>query len=441
MDLLEAFTVNKALNLAAILAVLPATAATGTPPIPLAAASAVFTRAHALCSSDGERLWGVSLCGPLMLADPKTYAAITNKPAPGAQRAGTFYRFTLPANSSIGNTAVEYDGIRWTQVIWPLTGSAEHQAVVLMHESFHRIQPELGFVATDEAALISGDPALDTETGRIWLRGEIHALRVALTSSGDARKKALTDALTMRAYRHKLLPTTVAPEHELVIMEGLAESTGIDAGLPPAKRMAYTLDDLTFAENASSYARDFFYAIGPAYSELLDTAEPDWRRKVTPATSIAALAAQAYHITTTVPSAARAQAIISRYGARTIEREEKARQAEIAARNARYRSEFITGPTLSLPMTHFKMSFNSDTDQRFGNHGFVYRQITVSAPWGKIVVHDSAMISRNFSVLTVPAPSSIAGPTLHGPGWVLMMATGSKVVPDLKKPGSYMLAK
>ena len=87
-------------------------------------------------------------------------------------------------------------------------------------------------------------------------------LRVALTSRGIARKAALADALEMRAYRHVILPLTVAPEHELDIFEGLAESTGIDIGLPSSRRIAYTLDDMRLAEKAPSYAREFWYAIG-----------------------------------------------------------------------------------------------------------------------------------------------------------------------------------
>lgn len=172
-----------------------------------------------------------------------------------------------------------------------------------MHESFHRTQPKLGFVVKGIPGWeISGDPALDTETGRIWLRGEIHALRRALLLSGAARKEALSDALALRAYRHKLLPSTVEPEHGLDIMEGLAESTGIDVGVPKARRIAYTLHDMRLAEDKSNYAREFFFAVGPAYSELLDAVEPNWRRKVTFKTSIASLAARAYGIRVVTPS-------------------------------------------------------------------------------------------------------------------------------------------
>jgi hypothetical protein len=423
--------------------VLGAAAARGAdaPPIPLAASRAVFVRAHALCSADDGRLWGRSLCGPLMLADPQTHAAIANVPLPGAQRSGAYYRLILADREPIGNAPFEYHGIRFAEIIWPLAGDADQQAVTLMHESFHRIQPKLGFVvkgAQSAAVLISGDPALDTQPGRIWLRGEIHALRAALIARGIARKKALTDALKLRAYRHAILPSTIGPEHVLDIMEGLAESTGIDVGLPPSHRLAYTLHDMNLVEKAPSYARTFCFAIGPAYSELLDAAEPHWRRAVTMDTSIAALAASAYGIKVVTPAPHAAQAILARYGGAAIERQEAARAARAAKRDAAYRAELVVGRTLRLPLRRFKIGFNAMNLDRLGRYGSVYHHVMVSAPWGRIVVsHGDALIDARFQALTVAAPSSVAGRTVRGRGWVLTLSADAKIVPDPKKTDSY----
>jgi hypothetical protein len=427
-----------------MLSVAVAAAAASAPSIPVSSAAAVFARAQALCAADGGRLWGVSLCGPLMLADPHTGAAITNTPVPGARRVGAYYRLTLARNEPIANAPFEYEGVRFAQVTWPPVHSAAHEAVNLMHESFHRIQPQLGFVvrgAANADSMIAGDPALDTEEGRIWLRGEIHALRAALIASGAARTRALANALRMRAYRHAILPGTVAPEHELDIMEGLAESTGIDVGLPPSRRIAYTLHDMSVVEHARSYARTFFFAIGPAYSELLDAADPHWRRTVTMKTSIAALAARAYGISVTVPSARRAQHILARYGGTVIEAEEAARAAHQAARRATLHAELVSGRTLRMPLQRFKISFNPSTLTPLGRYGSVYHRVRLSAPWGRITVtHGDALIDATFTMLTVAAPASVAGRTLHGRGWVLKLAPGTTVRPDPRKPGSYVIA-
>lgn len=434
---------RSAIILAVVAATLPASGEALTPPIPVTVASVVFARAQTLCSRGGGHLWGVSLCGPLMLADPRTHAAISNVPVPGARHTGVLYRFRLPSNAAISDTWTDFDGIRFAQVVWPLVGSADTQAVTLMHESFHRIQPKLGFMvrgARNRAVMISGDAALDTETGRIWLRGEIHALRVALTSKGSVRKAALSAALELRAYRDAVLPSTVAPEHELDIMEGLAESTGIDVGLPPSRRIAYALRDLRFVENSPSYARSFCYAIGPAYSELLDAAEPNWRRRVTMKTSIAALAAQAYGITVSTPSAAAAQAILAQYGGTTIEHEEAARSVREAGRDARYRAELVAGQTLRMPLGRFNFTYKPADVDHLGSYGSVYHHLKVNATWGTIVAsHGNVLINRNFSELTVAAPSQRSSSTLHGKGWVLTLSPGTKIVPDPQKPGSYTI--
>jgi hypothetical protein len=47
-----------------------------------------FKEARALCERDGGRLWGVSLCGPMVIADAATGTVATSQPA------------TVPASSA-----------------------------------------------------------------------------------------------------------------------------------------------------------------------------------------------------------------------------------------------------------------------------------------------------------------------------------------------------
>jgi hypothetical protein len=410
-----------------------------TASIQLSAAEAVFAMAATLCQADDGRLWGISLCGPLMLADPQTHDAVVNVPVAGAARDDGLYRLTLPKVFPIADSPTEYGGIRWAMVRWPPSGDADEQAVLLMHESFHRIQPRLGFNG-DADVSIAGVPSLDTQAGRIWLRGELSALRVALESAGSARTKALRDALAMRAYRHSLFPGAAAAEQNLDVLEGLAESTGIDVGLPPDRRIAYAVQDIALVESVPSYVRAIPYGTGPAYSLLLDASFPDWRRKVTPSTDIAEMAAIAYGIAISVPTASQAQAIIAQFGGATIEREEAARAAKKAALSRTYRAEFVTGSTLRLPMKHFSINFNPSEVEQFENFGSVYHNLTINAQWGSITVADGdALISPDFKILTVAAPLSVTGATLRGTHWILQLSSGAKIVPDLNKPGSYLV--
>src|SRR5215207_8984460 len=75
-----------------------------------AAAGRYFAEARALCALDGGRLWGRSLCGPMMFADPSTRAVIASEPDGEGllKRSGEVYVGALPANVNIANTAVEW---------------------------------------------------------------------------------------------------------------------------------------------------------------------------------------------------------------------------------------------------------------------------------------------------------------------------------------------
>ena len=45
-----------------------------------------FKEARALCERDGGRLWGVSVCAPMVIADRRTGMIATSQPAPDEAR-------------------------------------------------------------------------------------------------------------------------------------------------------------------------------------------------------------------------------------------------------------------------------------------------------------------------------------------------------------------
>lgn len=429
--------------LAAALAAIPAVTPAESPPpgISTADAMAVFARAHALCEADGGRLWGVSLCVPIMLVDPNTRQAVANAALPGSTRDGAAFRLTLPASAEIANSPTMYAGVYLAELSWPLYGAADMQAVTLMHESFHIVQPKLGFGGFTMETSISGDAALDTENGRIWLRGELAALRAALQAAGDARKQKLRDALEMRLYRQSLFAGSAELERQQDVLEGLAEGTGIDAGLPPDRRIGYALFDMAFVEEQPSYARAFPYATGPAYTELLDAAAPGWRRRVASSSDIAQMTMRAYGLSLAAPAASQAQAIIARYGGDSIRAQEAARAVRKAALAAKYQRELVAGSTIALPLKKFSVKFNPRDIETFEPYGSVYHTLSVSAAWGTLDVSGGeAMISTDFHSLRVAAPPRVVGNVLRGEGWTLTLAAGYRLVADPQKSGSYTVA-
>lgn len=209
----------------------------------------------------------------MMFVDPGSREAVLNKPAEGAAKDGAIYRLPLPQDIGIANTSFDFQGKRWSMVMWPLPINAVERDILLMHESYHSIQPALALPG-DSGLGKNGE--LDSRDGRVWLRAEFSALRTALQTSGQQRKLALADALLFRLYRMSLWPDAEADERSLELNEGLAESTGIDASQRSTNaRIAAAIDNIDRVERESSFVRSFAYATGPAYAELLDAVQPD----------------------------------------------------------------------------------------------------------------------------------------------------------------------
>ena len=84
-----------------------------------ATAGRYFAEARALCARDGGRLWGRSLCGPMMFVDPATRAVLASERDKEGllKRSGEVYVGTLPPNVNVANTAVEWAGVNWMMVM------------------------------------------------------------------------------------------------------------------------------------------------------------------------------------------------------------------------------------------------------------------------------------------------------------------------------------
>ncbi|HYL99223.1 MAG TPA: hypothetical protein VEZ90_09730, partial [Blastocatellia bacterium] len=126
---------------------------THRPGIDPAVAAKVFVEAKQCSDRDGGRLWGLPIYGPMMFVDVQTHEIATNRSAPGSdlKEVDGAYVGHLPESVGIANAAVEWAGVRWSMIMWPLPEREYPRERLLMHESFHRIQPQL--------KLQSGNPA------------------------------------------------------------------------------------------------------------------------------------------------------------------------------------------------------------------------------------------------------------------------------------------
>ena len=141
----------------------------------------------------GDRLWGVSLCGRLLLVDPQTRQVVTAVADPDGKlvEKNGLYEGKLPADMLIANTSIRWGGEEWAMVQVPLPTEEFQRIRLLAHESFHRVQPGLGLRVS---GAVSGH--LDSESGRLWLRLELRALAQALRSEGDAARSAAPSVMS-----------------------------------------------------------------------------------------------------------------------------------------------------------------------------------------------------------------------------------------------------
>jgi hypothetical protein len=405
-------------------------------PIDIAQAKAAFAEAETVSNQEGGRLWGRKLYGGLFFVDPETRAVVANEPDPGGvlHAADGVYVGTLPADIIVSNAPTEWQGKRWTMLMWPtIPTDTIDRRITFAHELFHRIQPELGLMAQDSPNL-----QLDTPEGRLWLQLEWRALAAALIEQGPAQTQAIRDALAFRSHRHQLFAGSALTEASLEIAEGVPEYTGAIAGEPDRNSARWrVIGKLSDPDQSITFVRSFAYTSGPPYGLLLDQRLPGWRAHLSAQSDLSTLLAS------TLPphAAVSAEARAPLYGAAAISSSETERAQKAEATKARYRARLVEGPTLLLPGGRkFAFSFNPSTLISLGDANTVYPTFHATAEWGTLDVTDGVLVPTDFSRATVAAPMETQGPHLEGPGWKLDLAAGWSVVPGTRA-GSYTVTK
>jgi hypothetical protein len=195
-------------------------------------AAAYFAEARAIWDKDGGALWGVPLHAPFIIACTVTRQAAANMPDPEGifQKEGDVYIGILPDNVFIGATAIDFAGIKWGIMPWGMVLAGGHTGImttlhVIVHEAFHAMQPRI------KAGGLSGYSSSEQEymrtnlDARVSVMLELNALIKAARANGDERTKAISDAISIRADRHRLHPQSVEFETSVEISEGLAVFT------------------------------------------------------------------------------------------------------------------------------------------------------------------------------------------------------------------------
>jgi hypothetical protein len=379
------------------------------------------------CRQDAGRLWGRSLCGPIILVEPETRQAIASEKPPGGEFAlgGGVWVGTVPSGIPLSNTSLTWVGVPWAFVRLPLPDDRLSRVQLLLHESFHRIE--------DSLHLEGGDPLLphlDERDGRFWLRMELRAMSAALSATGDSARRATKDALLFRARRQAIYPGTDTLEDAVERHEGMAEYTGMVLALrltgSPVSTSARSFREF---ESRPSFVRSLGYGTGPGLGLLLDRYAAGWRGRVAGQSPAGILgAAVGFHPSAKLAEEADHQS--TRYGGREVATEEEAREQDRRTRLAAYRTRLIDGPVMVLRQNRLSRSFNPNTLVAFGGDGTVYPTGTFSAEWGALEVNEGgALVANDFQLLRVALPADTAARPIQGSGWTLDLAKGWRLAP------------
>jgi hypothetical protein len=382
----------------------------------------------------GAYLWNAPLCGPVILVDPGSRAAIANVEPPESgfqQQADGLWAGTVPASFPLANTSAEWAATHWAAVMLPLPDDATARRVLIAHESFHRIQRVLGLGPT------GGDNGhLDAKDGRIYARLEMAALTEALRAAQQDRpwQSMARDALAYRATRFAVFQGSAQSEAALLVNEGLAEYTGVVVGAAD-QSIAFAIGRLETGAQRPSLIRSFGYVVGPAYGLLLDRSGRNWRE--------AALAGEAVPdlLQNALGAPAQLKPDMEAYNASAIIAEETERDREVQRRRRALTALLVDGPTVTFPAEAMQIEFDSNTLFSLGGEGTVYsREIRVRDGWGELLGTGDVLISPGWNFARVPGPATISGDQLNGPGWTARIRPGYSLVPG-KRSGDLVLMK
>ena len=202
--------------------------------------------------------------------------------------------------------------------------------------------------------------------------------------------------------------------------EGLAEYTGVrlsrDSDAAAATR---AIKNIELAKSWPTYTFSFAYVSGPLYGLLLDEAEPDWRKGLTPAQDLGRMLAGALSISPPddLPAAARKRA--AAYGGDELMATETERENSRQQGQRGDRRRFVEGPLLILPVVSMDFQFDPRDIHPLDDLGQVYPKMKITDAWGILQLTGGALIASDWTRIVVPAPSDVSARPLTGDGWTL----------------------
>lgn len=374
-----------------------------------------------------QKIWKADLYGPMLLVDAQSGITYANMPDSAAvlKPTGKIYKGLLPKDVMVANTAITWSGRLWSVILWPLPKDREDRLNLIMHESFHRVQDNLGFPAHNPTAA-----HLSRMEGRIYFLLELQALKAALSKPINRRNADLLSALLFRAQREKLFPESFHNERLLEMNEGLAEYTGVMLGRTRDSITKHLYEVIDRAAVTNSLIRSFPYFTGPVYGYLLYGKQPSWTAKLDSNISFTQLIEDKYRFWLTKKNLEEQVAQrIGRYNGYAIISSEAKKEAEYQKIKRDYLVGFTQQPVLSIRLIKMNIVFNPNNLFDLGEEGTVYPTAQIKDVWGQLDVSTNGVLMKNWNQISlqVTGATTRKGEVIEGNGWTLKLNPGWKM--------------
>ena len=364
-------------------------------------ATPCFENLKKVSDSDNGRLWGKTLYGPTMFVDVQTRNLVANQQNKenSLEQKGKLFFGKLPEDIIIANTSIDYCGENWTCVIWDSNRDLITSTHLLIHESWHRIQHEIGLPACG-----SSNQHLDETEGELLLKFELTILKNLLQKDSNDLAEGLHDAMIVRKYRQTLFPN--GNENQFECHEGMAEYTAfkllpLDNDNEVIKKGMVAAAIMKGMDN-SGFGNSFAYLTGPAYGLLLDELVPDWRNSIRSGKTLPNVISTIVSIPDTVDNK-QIEAIKARYNATEFLNKERIRLEARAKEDATLRARFDNSKWLIIPNDEVNFGFNpGERLIAYDTIGVIYNTMQLSGEFGTIMVENGIIRTNNWSCFIIP---------------------------------------
>lgn len=399
-------------------------------------ATLAFAELKEALKNDNGKLWNHKLDGPILLINRVSRTIIANEKDEKGElvKQGDCFIGKFPDNMVIAHSIVVWNGKRWTMYSFPLSELKEERLNGLIHESFHRIQPEIGFDNLNEIQSVH----LDTKEGRIYLRLELEALKKALSSEKPLIH--IENALLFRQYRHQLFPEAKISENTLEINEGLAQYTSsILLGLTRSELQKYYVSQIDLLYEFPTFVRSFAYFTIPVYGYYMRQLDEKWNLNINKKTNLTDFILAFYKIKPSNLSSEVIEQVGKSYSINTIIESEQVRELKRLEQIKKYKTLFLGDSTVTIRLENMEIGFNPGNIMPLDSFGTVYPYLIITDNWGILQVDScGALLNPKWNKVTISYPVFITDSLIKGKGWKLKLNDTWKLEKEGKK---YIMTK